>query len=254
MNSIASQIDAVIASDSSWLGVEWLRGSKHFSASFDHVASFPDHAAHWRLSGPLAKCWEEWSLCMLCVMLFKHGLARLAEFHGDQLETFGLEPGNDLTDEASLNSVRLDHNISPLSLNWRWWHTETNLHWLVSSDVHDLLIAWTCWLENDLRSWVLDTLSRDECGLCNIKIQEDCIRTVSNECCMLTNLAFPLEFLFKFCKSKCESRINKHLWSKCKLHAIVILFILSPVDLYSGKLQHLVTPVEEVPLCLSGAV
>lgn len=254
MNCVASQIDAVIASDGSWLGVEWLRGAEHFSASLDHITAFPAHAADGRLSGPLAKCREEWPLCMLCVMLLEHSLTWLAEFHGDQLETFGLESGDDLADEASLDGVWLDHNISPLSLDWRWWHTETNLHWLVSSDVHDLLITCTSWVENDLGSWVLHTLSGDECGFSNIKIQENCIRTVSNECCMLVNFAFPLEFLFKLCKSKCESWINEYLWSKGKLHAIVILFVLRPVDLNTGKLKHLVAPVVEVPLCLSGTV
>ena len=44
-------------------------------------------------------------------MLLELCLSWLAELHGNELEAFSLESGDDGSDEASLDSVWLDHDV-----------------------------------------------------------------------------------------------------------------------------------------------
>lgn len=71
---------------------------------------------------------------------------------------------------------------------------------------------------------------------------------------MLRNSTFALEFHFEFVHGDCKSRVNEDLGSKSKLHSIVILFILGIVNVNTGKLEHLVAPVVEVPFSFCGTV
>jgi hypothetical protein len=55
-------------------------------------------------------------------VLLEHTLSWLAHLHTNKLESLGLKSFHDFTDEASLNSVWLDHNVGSL-LNWDCWST-----------------------------------------------------------------------------------------------------------------------------------
>ena len=46
----------------------------------------------------------------------EEGLGGELGLHGDELEASVLEAGDDVPDEASLYTVRLDHDVSPLGL------------------------------------------------------------------------------------------------------------------------------------------
>ena len=47
-------------------------------------------------------------------MLLEVSTSWLGKLHGDKLEAFSLEAGNDLTNESSLDTVGLDHDESSL--------------------------------------------------------------------------------------------------------------------------------------------
>ena len=44
---VSTNVDAVVSSDGTWLGIEWLGGTEHLSSSKDSIVTFPYHAADW---------------------------------------------------------------------------------------------------------------------------------------------------------------------------------------------------------------
>ena len=46
VNDVAADIDAEVATDGAWCGVERLGGAEHFAASDNSVVAFPDHGAN----------------------------------------------------------------------------------------------------------------------------------------------------------------------------------------------------------------
>jgi len=59
VTNIATDIDAEVTSDGSWVRVEWLGSTEHFSSCENYVGSFPNHAANWCRSSPSRESWEE---------------------------------------------------------------------------------------------------------------------------------------------------------------------------------------------------
>ena len=114
VDDVSADIDAEITSDGTWLRVEWLGGTEHLSTGLDGVVTLPDHAADWTGSGILDEASEETLGGEIGVVLLEHFFTWSAEFHGDELETFGLESGDDGTDESSLDTVWLDHDVGSL--------------------------------------------------------------------------------------------------------------------------------------------
>ena len=114
VDDVSADIDAEITSNSTWLRVEWLGGTEHLSTGLDSVVSLPDHAANWAGGGVLDETSEETFTSEIGVMLLELGFTWLTEFHGDELESFSLESGDDGTDESSLDTVWLDHDVGSL--------------------------------------------------------------------------------------------------------------------------------------------
>ena len=110
VDDVTADIDAEVATDGAWCGVERLGGAEHFAASDNSVVAFPDHCANGAGCGVIAETSEEWLVGQIAVVLLEVGTAWLAELHADELEAFSLEASEDLTDESSLNAVRLDHD------------------------------------------------------------------------------------------------------------------------------------------------
>ena len=111
VDNISSDINAEITSDSSWLRVKWLGGTEHLSSGLDGVVTLPNHAADWAGGGVLNESSEESLSGEVRVVLLELSLSWLAEFHGNKLESFLLESGDDGSDEASLDTVWLDHDV-----------------------------------------------------------------------------------------------------------------------------------------------
>ena len=45
VDDVAADIDAEVATDGAWVGVEWLGGTEHLAAGEDGVVTLPDHGA-----------------------------------------------------------------------------------------------------------------------------------------------------------------------------------------------------------------
>ena len=46
VDDVTANIDAEVATDGAWCGVERLCGTEHFAASDDSIVTFPDHSAN----------------------------------------------------------------------------------------------------------------------------------------------------------------------------------------------------------------
>ena len=114
--NVSADIDAEVTSNGAGLGVERLGGTEHLSAGEDDVGTLPDHAADGTGSGVLNKTVEEALAGKVGVVFLELVNTGLGELHGNELEALGLEALDDLTDEASLDTIRLDHDVGSLSL------------------------------------------------------------------------------------------------------------------------------------------
>ena len=115
VTDVSSDVNAVVTSDGTWFGIEWLGGTEHFSSGKDGIVTFPDHAADWSRGGVLNESVEESLGGEISVMLLEFIGSWLSEFHGNKLESFLLESGNDSTNESSLDTVWFDHDVCSLS-------------------------------------------------------------------------------------------------------------------------------------------
>merc|ERR1719431_2562057 len=96
------------------VAVGWVWSCQHHTASLDSIETLPHHGDHRPTGHVLDKSREECLLGEVTVVLLKKGLAGLHHLHGDQLESFVLEPLDDFTDYAPLDTIRLDHDESSL--------------------------------------------------------------------------------------------------------------------------------------------
>ena len=114
---VSTDINAVVSSDGSWFGIEWLGGTEHFSSGKDGIITFPNHAADWSGGSVLNESVEEFLGGKISVVLLEFFLSWLGEFHGNELEPFGFKSRDDGTDESSLDTIWFDHDVCSLS-----WH------------------------------------------------------------------------------------------------------------------------------------
>ena len=117
VDDVSSDVDAEVSSNGAWLWIEWLGGSEHLSSGLDGIVTLPDHAAHWSWGGVINESLEEWLWAQVSVVLLELLFSWLSKLHGNELESLSLESGDNLSDEASLDSVWLDHDVCSFS-----WH------------------------------------------------------------------------------------------------------------------------------------
>lgn len=112
VDDVSSDVDGEVSSDCTRGGVEWLGGSEHLSSGEDDVGAFPDHLDDWAHSHVGQKSREERLLGEISVVLLELVLSRLGHLEANQLEALLLESGDDLSDQTSLDAIRLDHDES----------------------------------------------------------------------------------------------------------------------------------------------
>mmetsp|Transcript_22436 Transcript_22436/g.27633 ORF Transcript_22436/g.27633 Transcript_22436/m.27633 type:complete len:203 (+) Transcript_22436:79-687(+) len=117
VNDVAADVDAKVTADGAGLGVLRLGGTEHLAAGEDGVVTLPDHGADGAGSHVLDEASEEALAGKVGVVLLHVGAAGGGELHGAKLEALLLEARDDLTNEASLDAVGLDHDESSLSVS-----------------------------------------------------------------------------------------------------------------------------------------
>ena len=107
---VAADVDAEVTTDGAGGGVSGVGGAQHDAAGLDGVVALPDHGADRARVHVLDESGEELLAGEVGVVLLEVLLGGGAQLHGEQLETLGLEAGDDVADDAPLDAVRLDHD------------------------------------------------------------------------------------------------------------------------------------------------
>ena len=110
VDDVATDIDAEVTADGAGLGVEGLGGTEHLAAGDDGVVALPDHSADGAGGGVVDETAEEALGGQIGVVLLEVGTSWGAHLHGDELEAFSLEAGDDRSNESSLDTIGLDHD------------------------------------------------------------------------------------------------------------------------------------------------
>jgi hypothetical protein len=114
VDDVSSDVNAEVSSDGTWLRVGWLGGTEHLSSGLDGVVTFPDHSDDWSRDSVLDERWEETLGGKIGVVSLELGLSWSALLHGNELESFSLKSGYNLSNESSLDTIWLDHDKGSL--------------------------------------------------------------------------------------------------------------------------------------------
>jgi len=113
---VSADVDAEVTTDSARVGVSGLSCAKHLSAGSDNIITFPNHGANGARAHVLDEASEETLLREISVMLFHVFFAWGADLHRNELEALLLEALDDLANEATLDTIGLNHNEGALLL------------------------------------------------------------------------------------------------------------------------------------------
>ena len=114
MADVTPDVEAEVTTDGTGGTVERHGLAEHLAPSLDSVESLPNHAAYRPRAHVLNKTWEEFLLLEVDIVRFKAFPGRGLELKCGELEAAGLEALDDLADKATLDTVRLDHDIGAL--------------------------------------------------------------------------------------------------------------------------------------------
>lgn len=82
----------------------------------DYIFPLENHSHNRSATEKLAQSWKEGALCKIVIMLLCVLKRRGDELECDQFETALFETRDDLTDEATLHGIRLQHDVATLIL------------------------------------------------------------------------------------------------------------------------------------------
>ena len=111
MNHVVSDIHAVIASDSSWCCFTAVGRANQISCNTNCISACPCHTDNRARGYEFDKSREKRALGMDCVMCSSDFFTRNHRFETDKFQSFLFKSSNNFTNESSLNSIRLYHNI-----------------------------------------------------------------------------------------------------------------------------------------------
>lgn len=108
---VASDVDGEITADGTGGGVEGVGGAKEDTAGLDGVLALEDDADDGAGSHVLDETGEELLALEVLVVLLEVLLGGVDHLEGGDLVTAVLEALDDLTDNAALDAVGLDHDV-----------------------------------------------------------------------------------------------------------------------------------------------
>jgi len=124
VDDVSADIDAVVTSDGAGSRVEGSSFTEHLSASSDGISTFPNHGNNGAGSDVLDEATEEGLGGKISIVGFEGFLLGGDLLKTDKLEALIFESLDDSTDETSLDTIGLDHDVSSFSLGgfhgWIW--------------------------------------------------------------------------------------------------------------------------------------
>lgn len=110
--NVSSSDNAVISSDSTGVGSQRIGGSEHKTASSNYTDTFPNHANDGAWQHVVDESREKGSSLEIGVVLFKEFLGGLNHLEGSEVVSSLFEAGDDFSNESSLDTVRLNHDVA----------------------------------------------------------------------------------------------------------------------------------------------
>lgn len=104
MHHIATNLNCKITPDGARLGFKWVGCPNNFASRLDDAGTFPDHADNRARKDVFNKGREERFALEVLIVLLSDISSALEEFQAKKLESFAFKAGNDLTDEATLDT------------------------------------------------------------------------------------------------------------------------------------------------------
>merc|ERR1711915_1079748 len=101
MNDVSANFNAEVTTDA--------------AGSLDNLSSLPAHGAEWTRGHVLNKTWVERLVSQVLVVLLHVILRSLHEFHAAHLEALLFKTLDDLTDEATLDTIGFDSDEGAFS-------------------------------------------------------------------------------------------------------------------------------------------
>ena len=114
VDDVTANIDTQVTTDGSGGRVLRSGGSEHDATGLDGIHTFPDHGADGSRDHVFNERREEFLLGKIGVMGFHVGLSGAADLHSDELEALLFETSDNLTNNSSLDGIRLEHDESSL--------------------------------------------------------------------------------------------------------------------------------------------
>lgn len=115
VDDVSSDIDGEVTSDGAWGRVEGSSFTEHLSASEDGIGAFPDHTNNGARADVGDKASEEWLGGEVFIVFLEDVFRRSDELEADKLEALVFESLDDLSNESSLDTIGLDHDVGSFS-------------------------------------------------------------------------------------------------------------------------------------------
>jgi len=114
MNDIPANVDSKVTTDGAGLRSQGVRGADDLAASCDDALALPDHGHHRARDDVVHEALEEGLGGQISVVLLGERPLHVHKLQGLEVEALLLETADDLTNEAPLDAVRLDHDEGAL--------------------------------------------------------------------------------------------------------------------------------------------
>nr|AFK49052.1 unknown [Medicago truncatula] len=112
VNNVPPNLNSKVTTNSSRLGLSRVCGTNNLSASSHNILPFPNHGNNRARDNVLHQSAEERLCRQISIVLLSKSTLHIQEFQTFQVETLLLKPADNLTNESSLNTIRLDHDES----------------------------------------------------------------------------------------------------------------------------------------------
>lgn len=121
MADVAANREAEVTTDGADGGLQRVGSTEHDAASLNSIETLPDHRNNRARRHVFDQAREKGLALEVRIVVLEMLLRRLNELEGNQLEASLLEPLCDLSNEAPLDAIRLDHDISALGGRHGWY-------------------------------------------------------------------------------------------------------------------------------------
>uniref|UniRef100_A0A7C9DLT9 Uncharacterized protein n=1 Tax=Opuntia streptacantha TaxID=393608 RepID=A0A7C9DLT9_OPUST len=114
MNDISADVNGKVTTDGTRLRSQGVGSSNDLPAGGNYTLTLPDHGNNGARNDVLYQTIEEGLRRQVSIVLLGKGAVHIHELQSFQRKTLLLKSADDITDQSSLDTIRLDHDESLL--------------------------------------------------------------------------------------------------------------------------------------------